>query len=362
LAQWHTDGLLSAGRTNPTAAGSNLDTPMHTDVLTVNPTTPEPDLIAHAAEVIRRGGLVAFPTETVYGLGASALDAAAVHQIFRAKGRPATNPVIVHVSGADAVQEVVSSWPEMAARLAERFWPGPLTLVLPRASVIPDVVTAGGPTVAVRCPAHPVALALIQAAGLPIAAPSANLSTQISPTQAGHVFRDLDGRIDLLLDGGPTPGGLESTVLDLTSLPPRLLRPGLVAPGPIEAVIGPITWPGSPQPAGVPLPSPGMLARHYAPRTPLECADDSLEQVQEWLAAGLRVGWLALDDRKPLASPALIQALMPMNPAAYAATLYATLHRLDALGLDRIIVDLPPPGEDWLAIRDRLRRASALEE
>ena len=190
--------------------------------------------------MLRGGGLAAFPTETVYGLGANALDAAAVARIFAAKGRPANNPLIVHLADAAQVREIAADWPESASRLAERFWPGPLTLVLPRRDIVPDIVTARGPTVAVRVPAHPVAQALLRAAALPLAAPSANRSTELSPTRAEHVLRGLEGRIDLLLDGGPTAGGIESTVLDVTIMPPRLLRPGLIGVAQLEAVIGPL--------------------------------------------------------------------------------------------------------------------------
>src|SRR5437763_8542920 len=234
--------------------------------------TADSAAIASAADVLRSGGLVAFPTETVYGLGANALDADAVGRIFAAKGRPAANPIIVHVADAAGVGAVVADWPDAAARLAERFWPGPLTLVLPKRDAVPDVVTAGGPTVAVRVPAHPVAHALLRAAGVPVAAPSANRSSELSPTTAGHVLHGLGGRIDLILDAGPCPGGIESTVLDVTNDPPRLLRPGLVTPAQIEAVIGPIQRFG--EPAGSVLRSPGLLAKHYAPRAPLELAGD----------------------------------------------------------------------------------------
>jgi L-threonylcarbamoyladenylate synthase len=310
-----------------------------------------------AAEVLRAGGLVAFPTETVYGLGANALDAGAVRRIFEAKGRPANNPVIVHVAEAEQARQVAATWPESAARLAERFWPGPLTLVLPRRPEVPDAVTAGGPTVAVRVPAHPVALGLLRAAGLPVAAPSANRSSRLSPTLAEHVLRDLDGRIELLLDGGPAPGGLESTVLDLSG-PPRLLRPGLVEPAALEAVIGPIERLGGGAAEGdAALPSPGMLVRHYAPRTPLEAVEgDGLARVAQLHAAGLRV---ALVSREAADVPAgVVVARLPADPAGYAAGLYTALHELDGRGLDRVVVALPPAGEEWLAARDRLRRAA----
>jgi L-threonylcarbamoyladenylate synthase len=329
---------------------------MHTDVLPVNPDAPAAEAITRAAEVLRRGGLVAFPTETVYGLGAAALDPAAVARIFAAKGRPATNPLIVHVTAAEEARVLTSAWPEAAARLAARFWPGPLTLVLPRGPRVPDLVTAGGPTVAVRVPAHPVALALLRAAALPVAAPSANRSTNLSPTRAEHVLRGLGGRIELILDAGPTAGGLESTVLDVTTDPPRLLRPGLVTPAEIEAEIGPILRPGEER-AGQPLRSPGQQRRHYAPRTPLECvAEDGGQRVAELLQGGLRVGWVALGTAEE--RPGLVVRALPPEPAAYGAGLYAALHALDEAGVDRIVATLPPATEEWLAVHDRLRRAS----
>lgn len=329
-----------------------------TEVLTVDPRHPEPERIARAAEVLRRGGLVAFPTETVYGLGANALDAEAVRHIFAAKGRPATNPVIVHVAEAARIGEVAAAWPALAERLAGHFWPGPLTLVLPRHPAVPAIVTAGGPTVAVRVPLHPVALALLRAAVVPVAAPSANRSTRLSPTRAEHVLAGLAGRIDLLLDGGPAPGGLESTVLDVTTAPPRLLRPGLVTLAQLEEVVGPVErLPLILLAEGQPLPSPGMLARHYAPRTPLECAAAGGRRVADLLDSGLRVGWLSLAEEGGQA-PGLLKVAMPPDPAEYAASLYAALHELDALGLDRLVVTLPPDGEEWLAVRDRLSRAA----
>ena len=325
--------------------------------------------LARAVEVLRAGGLVAFPTETVYGLGANALDADAVRRIFAAKGRPATNPVIIHVATVEQVA-AIADWSDDAARLAAVFWPGPLTLVLPRRAEVPDVVTAGGPTVAVRIPAHSVALRLLALLGLPVAAPSANRSNHLSPTTAEHVFRDLDGRIDLILDGGPTPGGIESTVVDVTCRPARLLRPGLIDPGAIERIIGPVARLSKPDAQAreteplacasgyesAPLPSPGMLPRHYAPRTPLECVEgDGLIRARELRAAGLRV---ALVTRHPHPEDPRILT-MPTDPAGYAARLYAALHQLDAEGFDRLIVELPPDEDAWLAVRDRLRRAGS---
>jgi L-threonylcarbamoyladenylate synthase len=332
-----------------------------TITLAVNTTQPEPEIIAQAAAVLRGGGLVAFPTETVYGLGANALDAAAVRRIFAAKGRPANNPLIVHVADLSQVHLIAAAWPAPAAQLAERFWPGPLTLVLPRLEALPNVVTAGGPTVAVRMPAHPVARALIVAAHVPLAAPSANRSSGLSPTRADHVRRDLDGRVELILDSGPTTGGIESTVLDMTTRQPRLLRPGLITPEQIRAVVGPIesnvAAAASPHAS---LPSPGMLARHYAPRTPLELASgDSAAVVKLHNDAGRRVGWLALSAPPPVLPAHVAVRVMSSDPDIYASKLYAALHEFDDAGLDLIVVDLPPDTTAWLAVRDRLQRAAA---
>jgi L-threonylcarbamoyladenylate synthase len=333
---------------------------MPTEVLRVDPEAPAADAVGRAAAVLRAGGLVALPTETVYGLGANALDAAAVARIFAAKGRPASNPVIVHVAAADEARALATAWPETAARLAAHFWPGPLTLVLPRREVVPDIVTAGGPTVAVRVPAHPVALALLRSAGVPIAAPSANLSTELSPTRAEHVLRGLDGRIDLILDAGPTTGGIESTVLDVTTEPPSLLRPGLVTAAQLEAELGVVVRSGQGKGGKEgQARSPGLMQRHYAPVTPLECVTDGGARVKELLRRGLRVGWLTTGDR-PQSGRGVVLEVLPLDPAGYAAGLYAALHALDAAGVDRIVVTLPPLTEEWLAVYDRLRRAATL--
>ena len=256
------------------------------------------DALRHAADVLRRGGLVAFPTETVYGLGANALNPAAVARIFAAKGRPANNPLIVHVARIEQARELAADWPDAAERLAARFWPGPLTLVVSRATIVPDIVTAGAATVALRLPAHPVARALLEAANLPIAAPSANRSNQISPTTADHVLHGLGSAVDVVLDGGPAAGGLESTVLDLSTDPPRLLRPGFVRPSQIEQVIGRIDCPEiSIHDPTTALPSPGTQPRHYAPRAPMEChAGSGRLRVEALSREGLRVGWLVLGE------------------------------------------------------------------
>jgi L-threonylcarbamoyladenylate synthase len=349
---------------------------------------PTPENLARAGAILRAGGLVAFPTETVYGLGANTLDPAAVAKIFAAKGRPATNPVIVHVASVDEAVTLIDDRDERrglspptsdapiastrstgtspAARrmqaLAERFWPGPLTLVLPKSPRISDIVTADGPTIAIRIPNHPVALELLRSAAVPLAAPSANLSTQLSPTRAEHVARSLDGRIDLILDGGPTTGGIESTVLDITTEPPTLLRPGLISAAMIEAVLGPIRR-GAPIEAGVPTRSPGQQEKHYAPRTPLEIAPDTgWEHVERHLAAGRRVGWLTLGPANRAVPPGVEWVEMPTNPQAFASCLYDTLHILDAAGLDVLVLSRPPVGDLWTAVHDRLYRAGRFSE
>ncbi len=345
--------------------------PHPTIVRQVSLESPEPAIIAEAADILRRGGLVAFPTETVYGLGANALDAAAVEKIFLAKGRPANNPVIVHVADAAAAQQLTTVWPNVAQRLAAAFWPGPLTLVLPKRAEVPSIVTAGGSTVGVRVPAHPVALALLQTAQIPVAAPSANRSMQVSPTTAQHVFSGLEGRIELVLDAGPTSGGLESTVLDLTVSPPKLLRPGLVTFAQLQQAIGPIVANTAEKPtkseslnaAAEPAKSPGLQQRHYAPRAELirsVAPSDTL--VQNLLHQVKKVGWLRLGigDTPFLQNKSQIQIIeMPFNAADYSKRLYAAFHELDHAGFDCIVVDLPPETDEWLAVHDRLRRASS---
>lgn len=331
-----------------------------TKVWFVDPDLPDREVIEQAAEFLRAGGLVAFPTETVYGLGANGLDPTAVARIYEAKGRPARNPVILHVASIADAESLVANWPPAARLLAERYWPGPLTLVLPRSDRVPDIVTAGGPTVAIRHPAHPVAQALIRAAGLPIAAPSANRSGELSPTCAEHVLRGLDGRIDFLLDGGPTSAGIESTVIDLSGPVPRLLRPGPIPPSEIESIIGVLTRVDAIA-DDTALPSPGMLDRHYAPRTPLErfetfpaMADRSVELGRD----GKRIAMVFFGNTAVDAT-AIVRVPMPETPGEYGTRLYGVLHDLDQLGLDRILIQMPPATDEWLAVRDRLRRASS---
>ena len=321
--------------------------------LRVDPRTPDPEAVRRAAGTLRRGGLVAFPTETVYGLGASALDPAAVARIFAAKGRPSYNPLIVHLADADAARALAAEWSAAAERLAERFWPGPLTLVVPRRAEIPDAVTAGLPSVALRVPAHPVAHALLREAGIPVAAPSANRSTGVSPTTAAHVERSLGERVDLVLDGGPTPVGIESTVVSLVGGVPTLLRPGTVSIEELRDAVGEVALPSAGPEGAAARPSPGMLDRHYAPRAEVRLFDGTGAAPR-----GPEGGRTAVLLVRAAAPPAGEIVRMPADAREYAARLYATLHRLDDAGFDRILVELPPDTPEWAGVRDRLRRAA----
>jgi L-threonylcarbamoyladenylate synthase len=346
---------------------------MMTDVIRLDPAAPDPAALADAAECLRRGGLVAFPTETVYGLGVHALDRVAVRRLFEAKGRPAHDPLIVHVDAVERMEPLVAHVPDAARQLAARFWPGPLTLVLPRSARVPDEVTAGLNTVAVRVPAHPVALALLRAAGVPVAAPSANLFSRPSPTRASHVLDDLSGRIDLVIDGGPTQVGVESTVLDLSGDVPAILRPGAISLDMLRPILGRVEQ-RSNAPATGALPSPGLLERHYSPRAPLTVYDGSdavarlVRDACAAIAQGQRIGIMAAEEDRPaltsvehLAPRPTIVTLGPERDlATVASRLYAALRELDASGVDRILAR-GFPGDEGLAvaIRDRLRRASA---
>lgn len=287
--------------------------------------------VQRAAERLQRGGLVAFPTETVYGLGAHALDVQAVRRIFTAKQRPAWDPLIVHVTGIDMARTLALDLPPMFFELAKRFWPGPLTMIVPRAPCVPDEVTAGLPTVALRQPRHPVAAALLTAAGIPVAAPSANLFGRPSPTRAEHVAADLGDRVDLILDGGPTEMGVESTILDLTQTPPVILRPGGV---PAEQLPGAMMTTAAAEEI---VRAPGMTLRHYSPRTPLELFESET----------------ALQTRAREVPQAGILRPQP-------ETLYDELRRLDQSGVPVILALLPPPGGLNTAVRDRLFRAAGL--
>lgn len=346
--------------------------------LVVDPREPDLAVIDTAARVIAAGGLVAFPTETVYGLGADALSTAAVGRIFVAKARPTTDPLIVHVASAAEVSTVAAVVPDVAYALAERFWPGPLTLILPRRETVPAMVTAGTGTVAIRVPAHPVAQALLKAAARPIAAPSANRFSRPSPTTAAHVLADLDGLIDLVLDAGPTDIGVESTIVDLTGAVPVVRRAGGV---PVEAIAevlsalqvetARVTTPDSAQVA------PGQLLRHYAPQAALTVFDGSREsvvarigrEVRTCAARGELVGVLAPDEVLVTLAPAvaamasagrvLVETLGPWaEPAAAARVLFAAIRRLDEAGVSAMLATGPTRAGLGAAVWDRLRRAA----
>lgn len=311
----------------------------------------DPAAVARAAEVLRGGGLVAFPTETVYGLGACAFDARAVARVFAAKARPSFDPLIVHVHDASELPRVAAAGDDpRVARLAARFWPGPLTLVLHRRPEVPDIVTSGLDTVGVRVPSHPAALALLRAAG-PLAAPSANPFGYVSPTTAAHVAERLGTAVDLVLDGGPCRVGVESTILSLADEPPVLLRPGGVAREDVEAALGrPVAL--APR-GGRPL-APGQLDTHYATHTPLRLLDGPARD-----AGGGRLGLLAFGPT-PARGYAAVEVLAPDGHlATAAANLFAALRRLDGRGLDAIVAEPCPATGLGLAILDRLRRAAA---
>jgi L-threonylcarbamoyladenylate synthase len=332
-----------------------------TRLIQVDPEHPAASALAEAAAVLCRGGLVAFATETVYGLGAVATDPDAVARIFEAKGRPSFNPLIVHVEGIQQARLMTSNWPESAQRLAGQFWPGPLTLVLPRSLLVLDLVTGGRNTVAVRVPSPQVAHGLIKQVGQPLAAPSANRSNRLSPTRAEHVLADLDGRINLILDSGPTAFGLESTVLDLTRSPLRILRPGPIAPEEISRCLGgrePIEYTlevGASPSVEMPA-SPGMLPLHYAPRT-TAVRVDAVEQLERipWprRAALVVLGVGAISDVPPG-----VHFVQLAEPDVAARRMYEVLHECDALDLDAIFVVMPPDEPAWRAIRDRLARGT----
>ncbi len=332
------------------------------------------EALDRAAAILRAGGLVALPTETVYGLGANTLDLAAVERIFAAKSRPAWDPIIVHIASEAMLEGLVAEVPTAARRLMEHFWPGPLTLLLPRAPAVPDAVTAGRPLVGVRVPSHPVALELIRRAGVPVAAPSANRFGHVSPTTAQHVLDDLDGRIDAILDAGPSAGGVESTVLDPSTTPITIYRPGAVTIEQIREVAGPVemyrdagalheTPPDAPFAA---LPSPGVGIRHYAPRARLILVDAPLEELGTRLAEIMRetheerVGLMLPDG---VARPAAIADARVFwwgrwsAPEELAQRLYAGLRALDAVGCTVILCPLPPAEGIGAAIRDRLQKA-----
>jgi L-threonylcarbamoyladenylate synthase len=336
---------------------AKIDLPVQTEILPF-----EPSAVARAARLIEEGRLVAFPTETVYGLGARADQASAVGGIFRAKGRAATNPLIVHVASVDEARALARKFPPEAERLARAFWPGPLTLVVERRpGAVADEVAAFGPTVAIRVPRAPVARALLAACRLPIAAPSANRSTTISPTTAEHVVKTLGGRIDLVLDAGPCLHGIESTIVDVTKSPAVLLRPGAISLDALRQHVD-LADPGAVVVAcGERAPSPGTSARHYAPAASVVIVprEALAAEVLRRRALGAQTGAIDLSPGAALAPPILV---LPSDPEGFAAALYAALHRLEDAGCSAIVVAQPPDDPAWAAVYDRLRRAAVPAE
>ena len=332
--------------------------------------------VAKAVQILKAGGLVAFPTETVYGLGADATNAAAVRRIFEAKGRPATNPVIVHVADQSVAKRYAGEWPEEAEKLARRFWPGPLTLVVPTSDAIAGEVTAGGKTVGVRAPDHPLAMELLKAFDGAVAAPSANRSTRVSPTTARHVRDELGDRVDCILDGGACRVGIESTVLDLTAEAPTILRPGAVTAEEIQEVIGgAVRMRAGTVDEMATAKSPGQQAKHYAPRAVayrferqdrlavIDWCRDNMEVAWAVLFLGPLGGGAAFSDLETVvvaeAPPRRHQLIqMPASAKDYARRLYATLRELDEQGVEVVWIEMPPDGPQWVALRDRLMRAT----
>lgn len=316
---------------------------------------PDPNII-QAAQLLREGRLVAFPTETVYGLGADATNPWAVARIFAAKGRPSTNPLIVHIAHASQATRYAADWPAAAQALADAFWPGPLTIVVPRKPIIAPEVSAGLGTVGLRCPRHPLALELLREFDGPVAAPSANRSNRVSPTSARHVREELGEAVDLILDGGDCEVGIESTVITLCTSTPTVLRPGNVSVDSLRSVLGDVVLKSEVISTTTAAAAPGQHAIHYSPRTP--CYRGTAQQIQAYLTgqpAESRI-ILALSDLTAL-HPAHVTH-MPRSPEAYAHHLYAALRAADERHAAAILVELPPLSPDWLAVHDRLNRAA----
>jgi L-threonylcarbamoyladenylate synthase len=328
-------------------------------VVAVDPEAPEPAIIAEAAAVLARGGLVAFPTETVYGLGARGLHREDVLRIFVAKGRPAGHPLILHVDG-EAMARPLGTWSAAASRFAEELWPGPLTLIVPRAEVVPLEATGGMETVGLRVPSHRVALALIRTLGEPIAAPSANAHMHVSPTTAQHVVSSLGDAVDLVLDGGRCTHGIESTVLAFDASPPRVLRPGATTLARLRAIEPAVTYSPLVVAGEGARASPGMASKHYAPRARVVVAGAAEIAAEIGSArAGTRVAAIVVSEAGRQAAAAADPCMvLPGTAEGYARELYAALHRVDEAGADVVVVeDVPTSDPAWWAVADRLFRA-----
>jgi L-threonylcarbamoyladenylate synthase len=318
--------------------------------------------VERAVAELRAGEIAALPTETVYGLAANAFDSVAVEKIYQAKGRPAHNPIIVHVASLQMAQECVANWSNAAAKLAQSFWPGPLTIVLPKSAKVPDIVTAGGSTVGIRWPSHPFIQAVIKKCGFPLAAPSANRSNEISPTTAEHVEKSLGNSVSLIVDGGAANVGIESTVIDLVSAKPRILRPGMIHEDSLSAALGERAEFSQSSSDGA-LKSPGMLPKHYAPKAKLvilswENAGELKSNIAKF-RCDPNVVHVVAHTRIPLDQGLGTVSVIPHDPEAFARALYAELHRCDEEGAKLIVVEAPPDEPAWRGIADRLARAAA---
>lgn len=349
---------------------------MQTEIIKIDMSVPDWDKqLDKAAEVLKSGGLVAFPTETVYGLGANALDEAAVKSIYKAKGRPSDNPLIVHISDTNALEDLVSSIPAVAPRLMTAFWPGPLTLVFPKSDKIPAIITAGLDTVAVRMPSNPIALALIRKAGIPVAAPSANSSGRPSPTQAKHVIEDLSGKVDIIIDGGNSTVGLESTVLDITPAQPVILRPGGVTQEQLRLLLGSVGMDPAiitGEPSSTTPRSPGMKYRHYAPKAALLLVQGGSDSVVAeicrraalYIDEGTSVGILATDETKSQYDPSMhiscrmVSLGSRLKPEILASNLFRCLREFDEKAVDVILAEIPESDGIGLAVVNRLTKAA----
>lgn len=336
-------------------------------VVAVDPHAPDAAVVAEAAAILRAGGLVAFPTETVYGLGARALDVRAIARVFAAKGRPANHPLIAHVEGETGARRVAATWSDRASRLAKAFWPGPLTLVVPRAAHVPAELAGGGDSIAVRAPANAIACALIAALGEAIAAPSANRYQEVSPTTAAHVVKSLGDAVDLVLDGGACERGIESTVVDVRGDVAIVLRPGPIGLEALRAVEPSVVLGTTVASSDGARPSPGMDARHYAPRARLIVAGtwaDAQQSACGLAAAGARVGLVLHSERIPDLTRELAKngkvlvRNLPRDAAGYARGFYAALHDMDDAGVDAIVIEEVPQDDAWWAVSDRIGRGA----
>lgn len=336
---------------------------MRAEILATHTATLFATAVQRAAELLRAGEVVALPTETVYGLAANALDANAVAKIYEVKGRPTHNPIIVHVAGFELARQCVTQWPDAAALLARSFWPGPLTMVLPRAPIIPDIVAAGGATVGVRWPSHPFMRAVIRECGFPLAAPSANLSNAISPTNAQHVAKQLGAKIPLIVDGGQAQVGIESTVIDLVAQPARVLRPGMIHEESLLAALGEVRSEKGEVRGENGLRSPGLLKKHYSPKAKLivlgwrDTAD--LNAQRSTFNAQRATTHIIAHTNIPGGADWGGISVIPHDAEAFARAIYAELHRCDEAGAELIVVEALPGGAEWRAIADRLTRAAA---